>query len=222
MKSILSISNLKFNYKHSTDSINIPTFNLNEKERVVLYGDSGCGKTTFLELISGILTPKEGKIEFLNKTINILSSSERDYIRGMYIGYIFQNFYLIPYLTIKENIMLPFHIYPQLKKKIINVEEHILNLSKKLDIHLILQRKPFEISQGQAQRSIIIRSIIKKPMLLMADEPTSALDKKNTKSFISLVNSLCQEEGIPFLCTSHNEEIGILFNKQYNFKDLQK
>ena len=217
---VLEISNLLFGYTKNSNIINISNFILNKGERLLITGKSGIGKTTFLQLISGLLTPLSGNIKLLDNQITQLCIHQKDLLRCIHIGYIFQNLNLIPYLTIEENILLPFKINTTLK----NTQEHhyknFLDLTTYLDIQHILSKKPFEISNGQAQRSVIARAILKKPSLLLMDEATSALDNENKHNILILLDEICKKEAITIIATNHDESISYFFNKIIDFKNL--
>lgn len=104
---LIEIHNLEFAYEGEEKVLSIPEWSLKTEEKVFLYGPSGTGKTTFLEILSGVLVPQQGMVKILNQDLVLMSASERDEFRAAHIGYIFQNFNLIPYLSVEENIALP-------------------------------------------------------------------------------------------------------------------
>jgi putative ABC transport system ATP-binding protein len=117
--SIISLQNIEFSYNSQAKKVlDIKSFSINKGEKVFLYGPSGCGKTTFLEVIAGVLVPQSGTFSFLNQDIVKMNSGERDQMRAAHIGYIFQSFNLIPYLSVEENIVLPLYLSSDRRKKV--------------------------------------------------------------------------------------------------------
>ena len=131
------------------------------------HGPSGSGKTTLLSLISGVLQPATGSVHVLGQDLSHLSAAKRDTLRGSSMGYIFQGFNLIPYLTVAENISLPCQLHPQRRARIVStsIVDEVTRLALRLDIHAHLNAPVTQLSVGQQQRVAIARAIIGSPAL---------------------------------------------------------
>ncbi|MGE3756707.1 MAG: ATP-binding cassette domain-containing protein, partial [Pseudobdellovibrionaceae bacterium] len=135
MNSIVEVSNLHFKYPtRDKATLQIPHFQIQKGEKVFLFGPSGKGKTTFLEVLSGILIPTGGRVQVLGQNLAELSASGRDHFRGLHLGYIFQSFNLIPYLTVRENIELPIRLLKHNEKVVANLSSNIKDFSERLGI----------------------------------------------------------------------------------------
>ncbi len=172
-------------------------------EFIVILGPSGCGKTTLLNIISGILLPTSGEVEVLGERLDKLSVSKRADFRLRNIGYVFQDFNLLPDLTVYENIALP--IIASKKKP---EEERILELLKLVGLKKEYEgRYPEELSGGEQQRVAIARALANDPKIVLADEPTSNLDTETGKKIVSLLYSICKEGEKTMVVTTHDPEI---------------
>ena len=222
-KSLLEINNLQFYWSKLDDFlIKIDNFVINKKEKVLILGESGCGKSTLLNLIGGILLPNQGKIFIDGDIISSLSPSSMDKYRAEHIGVIFQQFYLLDFISPLNNILLPCY-FTNFKKKNYNF---FLNRTYELAERLNLSREILnknnskDISVGQRQRISILRAIINMPKIILADEPTSSLDKKNQNSFLEMLFEVCKSENISLLMVSHDERLKNKFDKTINFRNL--
>lgn len=216
MENVIQIRGLKFAYlSTSTSILDIPEFFLRRGERFFLFGPSGSGKTTFLEMLAGILVPQSGSIEILGQPIHTMSGPERDRFRAHHIGYIFQSFNLIPYLTCEENIVLPFDLHPDLLKKtnLSAIKKQVSHLAERLGIDGILAKNVTELSVGQQQRVAVARALVTKPELIFADEPTSALDMDHREKFLQVMFDLCTEVGTTVVFVSHDRSIQTMFSR---------
>jgi putative ABC transport system ATP-binding protein len=222
---IVKVENLKFKYPNSSCLIlDIPAFEMNQGEKIFLYGPSGCGKTTFLEVLAGINTPLEGVVKVNDQNIIELSTSERDQFRSDNMGYIFQSFNLIPYLTVKENITLPLYFSAQKRKRTPVTEENRVTyqLAQFLGIDSLLDKSVTELSVGQQQRVAAARAIIGQPSLILADEPTSALDFNHREKFIKLLFELCNEHQTSVLFVSHDRTLERLFDRALCLHEINR
>jgi len=217
----LEFKNLKFSYKSSTpkDSVlEIEAFKVMSGEKVFLYGPSGCGKSTLLNLVAGVLKPTEGHIRVLGHSFDSLASSKKDRIRGEKIGYIFQSFNLIPYLSVKENILLPLWM----NKKAGSFEDELNGVLKSLNIEELQDSEVVNLSIGQQQRVAAARALVGDPQLVIADEPTSSLDKKNTLEFMELLLKKWEEKKFTLLFVSHDETLAKFFEKKVSLEELNE
>ena len=215
----LEFKNLKFSYKTSLskDLVLKGPFKVMEG-KVFLYGPSGCGKSTLLNLVAGVLKPTDGRIRVLGHDFDALASSKKDRIRGEKIGYIFQSFNLIPYLSVKENILLPLWM----NKKTNGSEEGLQDILKSLNIEKFQDSEVTNLSIGQQQRVAAARALIGDPQLVIADEPTSSLDKKNTLEFMELLLKKWEEKKFTLLFVSHDETLAEFFEKKLSLEELNE
>jgi len=213
----LRIRDLKFSYGQ-TDILSVSDFCVESGKTVFLYGPSGSGKSTLLELIAGVLQPglqnSTAQLEVAGKNLLQMSPSELDSHRAEKIGYIFQSFNLIPYLSVSENILLPYLFRRTQVDQIL-----LTRLIETLGLSTCLGRPVSQLSVGQQQRVAVARALIKKPRLLLADEPTSALDYNRREDFLKILFELCGENSITVLFVSHDRSIEKLFHRSV---DLQK
>ena len=223
MNSVLEINNLLFEWRKKESFIlKVRNFSIEENKKVIMFGGSGTGKSTLLNLISGILNPTAGIIKVNNTLINILSQKEKDKFRAKNIGVIFQQFNIIDYISPITNILLPCFFTNSKKNNYFYIRA--FNLAKKLGIkkELLLQKKSNELSIGQKQRVAIIRAIINEPKLILADEPTSALDDINKKKFLDLLINICEKEKITLLMMSHDTSLKKYFDSNLHLENLIK
>jgi putative ABC transport system ATP-binding protein len=207
MSSPIEIRNLKFSYgDHAI--LDIDELSVKAGEVVFLYGPSGSGKSTLLELIAGVLQAQNGTLKVADIDLTSLKSSELDQYRAANIGYIFQSFNLIPYLSVMENILLPFLFQP-VKPDLAEVRNLIMELG--LTGHI--DKPVTELSVGQQQRVAVARALIKKPKIILADEPTSALDYNHREKFLKILFDLCRKNQTTVLFVSHDLTIEKLFDR---------
>jgi ABC-type lipoprotein export system ATPase subunit len=204
----LNISDLKKSY-HSPDGqsvpvIDVPSLTLDDGEQVSLIGGSGCGKTTLLHLIAGILAADGGRIEFdlvPEGVVEIgkLAESQRDVFRGRNIGYVYQTHHLLPGFTAMENVLLGMSFTGR---------PHDAAWAKRLldEVGLSdrLHYKPDKLSVGQQQRVAVARALANRPRLVLADEPTGALDPRTAQQVLELIRKLCREVNASLLLVSHD------------------
>jgi putative ABC transport system ATP-binding protein len=189
------LRDVRFAYTRERPVLSIPELVISSGRRIFLHGPSGSGKTTLLSLISGVLLAQEGSVAVLGQELTRLSASARDQLRGSQIGYIFQGFNLIPYLTVAENIALPCDLHPARRARISapSIAEEVARLARRLDIHAHLDAPVTQLSTGQQQRVAIARAIIGAPALVIADEPTSSLDTDRRDAFLELLTEVVHE-----------------------------
>lgn len=217
----IELKRCQFSYGlHSPQVINIDKLEIKNGEKVFLYGPSGHGKSTLLNLIAGVLKPSNGDLLVLGHNMNDLSPSKRDQFRGEKIGYIFQIFNLIPYLTIKENIILPCLVNKNRTSQ--DYEKQAEELIDALGLRDHVHKKVTDLSIGQQQRVAAARSLIGDPKLIIADEPTSALDEKNTNEFMELLISLWQKKGFTLLFVSHDERLKTHFDRTLSLSEINR
>jgi putative ABC transport system ATP-binding protein len=182
-------------------ALNQLSFDVEEGEFVAIMGPSGSGKTTLLNMVSMIDSPTSGEIIFNGTRPQMLSSEELAYFRRRQLGFVFQDFNLLPMLTVEENIILPLTLDEQ---PIRVMEERLQFLSDKLDLAQILQKRPNEISGGQAQRTAIARALIHRPMIVLADEPTGNLDSNSSREVLELLGKVNKMNGTTIVMVTHD------------------
>ena len=218
---LISIKNLKYKIGQNINfSLNIKNFKLNKSDSILIYGESGLGKSTFLNLLSGTISPQKGTIDILGTNISNTSSSIKDKIRGDHFGIVFQTFNLLPYVSVKNNILLG-KAYSSIKQSKSNNDE-IKELMDKLSLNYedLINRKAYELSIGQQQRVAVARALIGKPEIILADEPTSALDKSNQKEFINLLFKSIDENEQGLIMVSHEHKLSNKFKKVKNITEI--
>jgi len=194
--------------------IDVPDFSLAAGEHVALRGESGSGKTTFLNLISGILAPDSGSIQIGGSDMAALGEHRRDRLRGSSIGYIFQTFNLLQGYSCLENVMLGMTFGARADRAQAQALLGRVGLSHRLD-HF-----PRQLSSGQQQRVAVARALAKRPRLVLADEPTGNLDYKNAREALALVRETCLETGAALLLVSHDPEVLGSFRNVRDFAEL--
>ena len=215
---MIELNNMQFSWKE-TAILNIEHLRICTNEKVFIQGDSGSGKSTLLNIMAGVITPEKGDVIINNKQLNTMKSSQRDSFRANHIGFIFQQFNLIPYLNLIENIILPCKFSLSRKEKALkhskSLEEEAIRLLDSLGINAssILSRNVSELSIGQQQRVAIARALIGSPDIIIADEPTSALDNKHKSSFVKILFDKCVKENITLVFVSHDESLKSHFQR---------
>lgn len=220
------LKDLKFSYPSSTKKpaplvLSIDELEILDGEKVFLYGPSGFGKSTLLNILAGVLEVKSGQVEVLGKNLHSISQGARDHLRGENVGYIFQIFNLIPYLNIKENIVLPCLIN---KKRGAGIDfyEQADELIKTLGLTEHAEKKVTDLSIGQQQRVAAARALIGNPKLIIADEPTSSLDEKNTSEFMNLILAEWEKRRFTLVFVSHDTSLKAYFPRTISLPDINK
>lgn len=224
MNNIITIQNLKYSYKKECHILDIENLNISEGDKLFLYGPSGCGKTTLLSILAGILTAYEGSVKIFNTEFIGLKPSTRDHVRGTQMGYIFQMFNLIPYLNVKDNILLPCKISPLRRKNLSlnELKEKCTELAHNLKIGNILHKKVTEISIGQQQRVAAARALIGFPKLIIADEPTSSLDSENREQFLQNLFMQCEAQKTTLIFVSHDKDLKKFFSHHISLPEINR
>lgn len=225
--SIIQIQDLQFNWdKSKVPFIIIPELEVLKSEHLLIKGDSGSGKTTFLNLISGVLPLSSGEMKILGENLADAKSSKRDAIRANHMGVIFQMFNLIPYLSVIENVLIPIHFSEVKKNKIIakgiSAKDEAIRLLSELGLQQkeIHEKKVTELSVGQQQRVAAARALMGSPEMILADEPTSALDENNSMRFLDLLLEECKKNNSTLLYVSHDSRIHQKFQHSISIHDF--
>lgn len=221
---VIDVTDLLFSYngsEKSTFSLRIPQLKIGSGERVFLQGESGSGKTTLLGLLGGLLKPSGGSLQILGYDFSKVSGFTRDKVRGEKMGIIFQMFNLIPYLSVRENILLPCKFFSERRNKIksVSLMEEVERLAQSLSMEAHLDSAVSELSVGQQQRVAVARALIGAPPLIIADEPTSALDIQHRDLFMKLLIQEVERSGSSLLFVSHDPQLKSYFNRVLNITD---
>lgn len=204
---MLKIENLAYSYGET--SISYPNWEVKAGNHALILGNSGCGKTTLLHLIGGLMPPSSGHLEIEGEDLAKKSNAKLDKFRGENIGIVFQKPHLVKSLTVKENLSLAQYLGKRKmdSKRVNAVMEH-------LGISELTNRKVHQISQGQAQRVSIARAVVNSPKILLADEPTASLDDENCKKVIELLKSQAEETGATLIVATHDHRVKNEFQNQ--------
>lgn len=217
----IDLSHVLFCYpdKPNLPILNIPSWSLSAGENVFLFGPSGCGKSTLLAILSGLLPVTGSHVSVLGHRLDKMTNRQRDRFRANHIGYVSQQFNLIPYLNAVDNIRLASQFSKQKKSPLLNDEIKALLTTLNMPEHDWY--KPVrKLSIGQQQRVGIARALINKPALLIADEPTSALDQTNRDAFMALLMSIVADNNITLLFVSHDMALSHYFSRLESFSDI--
>ncbi|MGR5065281.1 ATP-binding cassette domain-containing protein [Photobacterium sp. DNB22_13_2] len=223
--SIIEIRELTFQWPRQIKPLlDIPALVVNKGEKVFIKGPSGSGKSSLLSLLAGINEPTTGTVELLGQPFSNLKPTARDRFRADHIGYIFQMFNLLPYLSVIDNVLLPCRFSALRKQKITgDMYEQAKQLLTQLHLPTECLNSPIsELSIGQQQRVAAARALIGKPKLLIADEPTSALDHDNREAFIKLLMAECDKSETTLLFVSHDETLEALFDRSINLNVINQ
>jgi putative ABC transport system ATP-binding protein len=220
----ISVAGLRFAYRTGEPVLDIPALEIRAGERVFLFGPSGSGKTTLLGILAGVLGAREGRVEVLGHDLARLSGARRDALRAAHLGYIFQMFNLIPYLSVLDNITLPCRMNPERRARLAgrSMDEVARELAEQLGIGPQVRSPVTELSVGQQQRVAACRALIGAPELIIADEPTSALDADRRADFIDLLFERCGAAGSTLLFVSHDRGLESSFERSLSLTDLNR
>ena len=228
-ENIISLDTLHFTWPgHPAPLLDIASFGVARGERLFVRGASGSGKSTLLGLIAGVLTPRSGAIGVLGQRLNDMTAAERDHFRAHHFGIIFQQFNLIPYLSVIENVTLPCQFSDRRRRNAIsrsgNPGDEALRLLAHLDMAdtTVVNKPVTELSVGQQQRVAAARALIGSPEILIADEPTSSMDADRRAAFIELLFRECDETGSTLLFVSHDQSLQEPFDRAVEFDQLNR
>lgn len=195
-------------------------------ERVFVEGPSGSGKSTLLSLLAGVAVPQQGMVRVLGERLDRLGGVQRDHFRAHHIGYIFQMFNLIPYLSVVENVVLPCRFsrrrHDRALRRSATLEAEALRLLEHLDMADgdLLVRPVTSLSVGQQQRVAAARALMGAPELLIADEPTSSLDSDRREAFVRLLFTECGDSGSTLVFVSHDASLEGLFDRTIRLAEI--
>jgi putative ABC transport system ATP-binding protein len=210
----------------AADCLDIDSLRLFRGESVFLHGPSGSGKSTLLSLLAGVLNTDSGSIRLLGKSHEGMSRSQRDRVRADHIGYIFQQFNLLPYLSVLRNVLLPCRVSRRRAVQAGGPQgalDSARSLLGSLGIGAALWDRPAAaLSVGQQQRVAAARSLIGLPELIIADEPTSALDEARRDDFMALLRGACEAAGSTLLFASHDHRLAARFDRSIDLRAINR
>jgi putative ABC transport system ATP-binding protein len=226
---VIDISKLQYAWRNSAALVlDIDKLQVERGERVFIAGPSGSGKSTLLSLLAGVVTPQAGDVTVLDRRMETLSGAQRDRFRADHIGFIFQMFNLIPYLSVVENVTLSCRFSERRMQKALRISASMGVEALRLLTHLdmadpdVLKRPVTDLSVGQQQRVAAARALIGAPEILIADEPTSSLDGNHREAFIRLLFEECEKENTPLIFVSHDASLATLFDRTIQLADINR
>ena len=203
---MLKTEDLSFSYDNS-NIFNFPDILLQKGEDLLILGDSGVGKTTLIQILSGLLRPQSGFVELNGTRFENLSSKGLDQFRGSHIGMVFQKSHFVRNLSILDNLLLFLYLSNKLQEK-----QRAIDLLEEIGLSDKLNNMPDELSQGEQQRAAIASALIKTPDLILADEPTSSLDDNNCKKIITLLKEQASLTNAKLIIITHDQRLKDQFN----------
>ncbi|MFQ6574978.1 ABC transporter ATP-binding protein [Pseudomonas sp. UM16] len=227
-QALIELTDLGFAWPGQAPLLEIPALRLEAGESLFLKGPSGSGKTTLLGLLGGVQKPDRGSIRLLGQDLSELKQGARDRFRVDHTGYIFQQFNLLPFLSVRENVELPCRFSRSRAQRATQRHGSINQAAASLLAHLglkdpnLLARRADSLSIGQQQRVAAARALIGQPELVIADEPTSALDADTREAFIQLLFAECRAAGSSLLFVSHDQSLAPLFDRQLSLAELNR
>ncbi len=216
---IIQAQQVKKNYRNGllrVEALNGITMQVEEGEMVAIMGPSGCGKTTLLNCLSGLDTIDEGNVFIKGDNLRDLSDNERTAYRARHMGFIFQDFNLLPVLSAVENVELPMLVSRVPGKK---ARKRALEMLDRVGLSDRARHRPAELSGGQRQRVTVARALTNDPAIVWADEPTGNLDSETAEDIMSLICRLNRENGQTFVIVTHDIEVGKLANRIFTMRD---
>ena len=225
---MIEIENLRFAWPHAEhDCLAIDRLSIATGSTLFLYGPSGGGKSTLLGLLAGVLVPRQGRVCLLGSDWSGLSGARRDALRADHVGYIFQQFNLLPYVSVLDNVLLPCRFSSLRRERAAHRSGGVRADASALLSHVGLAeglwlRKAAELSVGQQQRVAAARALIGAPELVIADEPTSALDAPLRDAFMDVLLGQCQSAGSTLVFVSHDKRLSARFDTQVSLASINR
>ena len=217
---MIAIRNLEFSYPTGNFSLHIPEFSVETLEKVAVIGPSGTGKTTLLNLIAGIIVPAQGSIRVKDISVDQLNDARRRQFRITQIGFVFQDFELLDYLNVFDNILHPYRITKALQLDP-PVRQRAGMLAEAMGIGDKLKRRATDLSQGEKQRTAICRALLPKPTLILADEATGNLDPENKTRILNMLFRAVEEHETTLLAVTHDHELLKKFDRVVDFMEFR-
>ncbi len=216
---MIALDNLNFEYPQTGFRLAVESLEIARGEKVAVVGPSGSGKTTLLNLIAGILIPDSGSVTVNDIQVSQLSDAQRRNFRIANVGFVFQQFELIGYLSVFDNIRLAYLINNSLSETA-ETGERVKQLAEAVGIADKLRRPIHQLSQGEQQRVAICRALLTNPDLILADEPTGNLDPDNKQRILDVLFEQVDHGGQTLLVVTHDMEIVERFERQVDFRNF--
>ncbi len=216
---MIQLKDIQFQYPQSDFNLNIEDLSFADGSKTAVIGPSGFGKTTMLNLIAGILLPEGGEVNVDEVNISMLTDKDRRNYRIQNIGFVFQDFRLVPYLNVLDNILLPFRINSALKpdtESTVKANE----IAEELGIGKLAKKYPENLSHGERQRVAIARALINKPKVILADEPTGNLDPANKTHIKNILFDAVEKHHATLITVTHDHEMLEGFDNVIDFKNF--
>ena len=217
---MIEIDALEFSYPDAGFHLRIPEFSTAAREKVAVIGPSGSGKTTLLNLVAGILVPRQGRVHCAGTEVSTLADAARRDFRISTIGFVFQDFELLDYLNVLDNILHPYRITRALRLTA-EVRDRAGSLAEQLGIGDKLKRGVEQLSQGEKQRVAICRALLPGPQLVLADEATGNLDPRNKGHILELLFETVASHEATLLAVTHDHELLPQFDRVVDFNDFR-
>ena len=223
---VIEVHDLRFAWPGAVgDCVAIDRLSVARGSTLFLYGPSGGGKSTLLGLLAGVLLPREGSVSLMGTAWPQLSGARRDAFRADHVGYIFQQFNLLPYLSVRDNVLLPCRFSALRRERAAqggrSPDQQAQHLLEQVGLSQDLWARPAsQLSVGQQQRVAAARALIGRPEVVIADEPTSALDAALRNSFMDLLLGVCNEAGSTLVFVSHDERLSSRFDATLSLADI--
>lgn len=220
----IDLEGVEFAWVRGRPVLDVPRFTVARGERVFLKGPSGSGKSTLLGLVGGVLLPDRGHVRVLGQDLGALRGSARDRFRATHVGFVFQMFNLVPYLSVLENVLLPARFSAERRTRAGDLEGEARRLLTALGLGAadLERRGVTQLSIGQQQRVAAARALLGRPGIVIADEPTSALDWDARESFLTLLMQECRAAGTTLLFVSHDVTLGSLFDRTVSLGEINR
>ena len=216
---MIEVTNVTFGYKVGGFRIDIPKLGVEAGEKVAVIGPSGRGKTTLLHLLAGVLVPSAGRIAVDGTDVSALSREDRQDYRALRMGMVFQEFELLAYLDVIDNVLLPYRISPVLALDD-EARERANALVQEVGLDGKQRRYPRHLSQGERQRIAVCRALVTRPAILLGDEPTGNLDPDNRDHVMDTLWRYSDETEAPLVVVTHDHELLDRFDRTIDVRDL--
>jgi putative ABC transport system ATP-binding protein len=216
---MISISDLRFRYSQGGFALHVPELKVDSGERVAVIGPSGSGKTTLLNLIAGIRSPQSGRVITNQVEVSDLADGARRDFRIRNIGLVFQEFELLEYLNVLDNILLAYRINASLDLNK-EVRQRAIGLAEMMGIGDKVSRNVRKLSQGEKQRVAVCRALLAEPPLLLADEPTGNLDPTNKDRVLDILIEYAESKGSTLVTVTHDHDLLSRFERVIDFKQF--
>jgi putative ABC transport system ATP-binding protein len=217
---MIRLENIRYRYPTGDFSLHCRELHLGAGDTLLIFGANGSGKSTLMQIVAGIIRPQAGQVYLGEYEVTKLSNSDRSLLRLFRIGYIWQNFALLPHLTVMNNVLLPLRLGPGpgVSRQ---QRERALQLLTALNLAAYARRYPEHLSRGEQQRVAICRALVSEPHYLLADEPTASLDSDHRDMVLALLRDYTSEYQCPLLLATHDPDMRGQFQQQLDMRELR-